>query len=322
VAAPWAYLKVAEGCDRACGFCAIPTFRGKQRSRSHRDLMAEAESLAVGGPGGQPVREIVLVAQDLASYGRDRATGRGARAAAGGGAVTPIIELVRDVSSLFDRTRLLYLYPSALTDELAETIVATGVPYFDLSLQHVSRPHLARMRRWGAGERFLDRIERIRRLDDRATFRSSFILGYPGETEDDHDRLLGFLESAQLDWAGFFLFSPEDGTHALTLADPVPRSLALERLRECSEIQDSITAIRRDRLVGERRAVLVDARGVGRTIHEAPEIDGVVRVPESLSPGTLAELSITASLGTDLVAELSDGAAAAPAGALAGAGSP
>jgi ribosomal protein S12 methylthiotransferase len=304
--APWAYLKVAEGCDRACGFCAIPTFRGKQRSRRHADLMAEAESLAAGGPGGHQVREIVLVAQDLASFGRDRSTGRGARAAAGIGAVAPIIELVRDVSPLFDRTRLLYLYPSALTDELAEIIVATGVPYFDLSLQHVSRPHLARMRRWGEGERFLERIARIRDLDSNATFRSSFILGYPGETEDDHDRLLGFLESAQLDWAGFFLFSPEEGTHALTLADQVPRSLALERLGECSEIQDSITALRRDQLVGQRRTVLVDSPGVGRTIHEAPEIDGVVRVPWSLEPGTLIELTIAASLGTDLRAEAVD----------------
>jgi len=320
--APWAYLKVAEGCDRACGFCAIPTFRGKQRSRRHANLMAEAESLAAGGPDGQPVREIVLVAQDLASYGRDRAAGRGARSAAGARAVAPIIELVRDVSALFDRTRLLYLYPSALTDELAETIVATGVPYFDLSLQHVSRPHLARMRRWGAGERFLDRIERIRGLDTHATFRSSFILGYPGETEEDHDRLLAFLESAQLDWAGFFLFSPEDGTHALTLADPVPRALALERLGECSELQDSITADRRDQLVGQRRTVLVDAPGVGRTIHEAPEIDGVVRVPESFAPGTLAEFAITASLGTDVEAEISGGPSrASRAAALASAGS-
>jgi ribosomal protein S12 methylthiotransferase len=320
--APWAYLKVAEGCDRACGFCAIPTFRGKQRSRRHADLMAEAEALAAGGPGGQPVREIVLVAQDLASYGRDRAGGRGARAAAGGSAVAPIIELVRAVSALFDRTRLLYLYPSALTDELAETVVATGVPYFDLSLQHVSRPHLARMRRWGAGEKFLDRIERIRRLDAQATFRSSFILGYPGETEEDHDRLLDFLESAQLDWAGFFLFSPEDGTHALTLADQVPRSLALERLAECSELQDGITADRRDQLVGQRRTVLVDAPGVGRTVHEAPEIDGVVRVPNSLPPGTLAELSITASLGTDLEAALGGDPSPVPGAALAGAASP
>jgi ribosomal protein S12 methylthiotransferase len=304
--APWAYLKVAEGCDRACGFCAIPSFRGKQRSRRHGDLLAEAEALATGGPGGQPVREIVLVAQDLASYGRDRASGRGARSAAGAGAVAPIIELVRDVSALFDRTRLLYLYPSALTDELAATIVATGVPYFDLSLQHVSRPHLARMRRWGAGERFLDRISWIRRLDAQATFRSSFILGYPGETEEDHDRLLGFLESAQLDWAGFFLFSPEEGTHAVTLADQVPKGLALERLQECSELQDAITANRRDQLVGQRRTVLVDTPGIGRTIHEAPEIDGVVRVPESLAPGTLIELLISASLGTDLEAVLPD----------------
>jgi len=301
--APWAYLKVAEGCDRACGFCAIPSFRGAQRSRRPADLLAEAALLAAGGPGGQPVREIVLVAQDLASYGRDRAAGRGRRSVTGARAVAPIIELVRDVSALFDRTRLLYLYPSALTDELAEAIVATGVPYFDLSLQHVSRPHLARMRRWGEGERFLSRIERIRGLDPAATFRSSFILGYPGETEEDHDRLLAFLEAAQLDWAGFFLFSPEDGTHAVTLGDGVPRALALERLQECSELQDRITADRRDQLVGQRRSVLVDAPSVGRTVHEAPEIDGVVRVPASLAPGELVELTITASLGTDVEAE-------------------
>jgi ribosomal protein S12 methylthiotransferase len=319
--APWAYLKVAEGCDRTCGFCAIPSFRGKQRSRRSEDLLAEAELLAAGGPGGQPVREIVLVAQDLASYGRDRSAGRGARAASGARAVAPIVELVRAVSALFDRTRLLYLYPSALSDELVDTIIETGVPYFDLSLQHVSRAHLARMRRWGEGDRFLQRIERIRRLDALATFRSSFILGYPGETEDDHDRLLGFLESAQLDWAGFFLFSSESGTHAESREDQVPRSLALERLQECSEIQDSITANRRDRLVGERRTVLVDSPGSGRTIHEAPEIDGIVRVPGGLEPGSLVDLTITASLGTDLEADTVVAPGPRP-DALAGLGAP
>ena len=116
-----------------------------------------------------------------------------------------------------ERTRLLYLYPSGLTDELIETVLSTGVPYFDLSLQHVARPLLARMRRWGDGDRFLRRIADIRAADPDATFRSSFILGYPGETERDHDLLLEFLEAAQLDWAGFFPFSREDGTHAAGL---------------------------------------------------------------------------------------------------------
>jgi len=308
--APWAYVKVAEGCDRICGFCAIPSFRGKQRSRGTDEIMAEVALLLAGGstPGGDaapPLREIVLVAQDLASYGRDRSR-PGERVKAGR---SPIAALTRAVSARVDRTRLLYLYPSGLTDELIEAVVATGVPYFDLSLQHVSRPLLARMRRWGDGERFLRRIADIRRLDDQATFRSSFILGYPGETERDHDRLLEFLAEGQLDWAGFFPFSPEVGTHAADLPDQVPAELALERLRECAELQDGITAARRDLLVGQRRQVLVDSPGRGRTVHEAPEIDGIVRLPPDTVAGDLLDVEIVAAEGPDLHAVRVDAAA-------------
>ena len=135
------------------------------------------------------------------------------------------------------------------------------------------------MRRWGDGERFLRRIADIRSAEPDATFRSSFILGYPGETERDHDLLLQFLQDAQLDWAGFFPFSNEVGTHAAGLGDQVPAELALERLRECTELQDAITAAKRDRLIGSVRRVLVDAPGQGRTVHEAPEIDGIVQLP-------------------------------------------
>ena len=181
-----------------------------------------------------------------------------------------------------------------------EAIVATGVPYFDLSLQHVSRPLLARMRRWGDGARFLDRIESIRRLAPDATLRSSFILGYPGETEDDHDRLLAFLETAQLDWAGFFPFSREEGTTAVNLPGQVPEELALERLRECSEIQDTITERKRRALVGRRLEVLVDRPGRARSVHEAPEIDGIVRVPEELPAGALVSVEVRGSAGPDL----------------------
>jgi ribosomal protein S12 methylthiotransferase len=297
--APWAYVKVAEGCDRICGFCAIPSFRGKQRSRAMGDILDEVAALARGDDTTAGVREIVLVAQDLASYGRDRTSGR---REVGTGRPMPIVTLTRAVAELVPRTRLLYLYPSGLTDDLVSAVLATGVPYFDLSLQHVSRPLLARMRRWGDGERFLRRIGEIRQAEPAATFRSSFILGYPGETEEDHDALLAFLREAQLDWAGFFPFSPEEGTHAVGLADQVPPDLALERLRECAELQDGITARRRDALVGERRQVLVDSPGIARTVHEAPEIDGVVHVPTSLPVGDLVDVVVTGSLGTDLVA--------------------
>ena len=296
---PWAYVKIAEGCDRRCGFCAIPTFRGDQRSRSTDEILTEARALVAGG-----VREVVLIAQDLASWGHDRRrAGRGeAVEVLDEGGSQPLIELTRTLSREVERVRLLYLYPSGLTSGLIETILATGVPYFDLSLQHASRPMLRAMRRWGDGDRFLERIATIRRADPDATFRSSFILGYPGETEEDQRELLGFIEAAQLDWAGFFTFSAEDGTYAEGLANQVPRELALERLREVSEVQDAITARRRDALVGTRQRLLIDAPGVGRSVRECPEIDGIVMVHRSLVVGTLVDCDIVASHGTDLEA--------------------
>ena len=177
---PWAYVKVAEGCDRACGFCAIPSFRGPQRSRSVESILAEVEALGA--------QEIVLVAQDLAAFGRDQGVGE-----------RSIVPLVEAVAERAPRVRLLYLYPSDLTDGLIDVMCRTGTPYFDLSLQHVSRPLLRRMRRWGDGARFLERIRTIREREPDSAFRSNFIVGYPGETEADHDALLRFVEEAQLD---------------------------------------------------------------------------------------------------------------------------
>ncbi len=231
--APWAYVKAAEGCDRRCGFCAIPSFRGRQRSRSLESILAEIDALGVS--------EVVLVAQDLASYGRDQSS----RSMQVRTKEPGIVELVEAAAARVPRVRLLYLYPSSLTDRLIEAICATGVPYFDLSLQHASGRLLRRMRRWGSAERFLERIARIRSVAPGAALRSAFILGYPGETEEDHDELLSFVETAELDWAGFFSFSAESGTYAAGLPGQVPVELAAERLRECSELQDAITARRR-----------------------------------------------------------------------------
>jgi len=276
-------VKIAEGCDRACGFCAIPSFRGPQRSRTVEQILTEVEQL--------DAVEIVLVAQDLASYGRDQ--GRGERR---------IVSRGEAASARAPRTRLLYLYPSDLSDTLIDAVCATGVPYFDLSLQHVSRPLLRHMRRWGDGERFLARIESIRRREPEAAFRSNFIVGYPGETEEDHDLLLRFVEEAQLDWCGFFAYSEEAGTYSSTLDGKVDEALRSERLAELGELQDAITARRRDMLVGRRVEVLVDEPGVGRTHREAPEIDGVVHVPAGLAAGTFAEVTVIAAAGCDLEA--------------------
>ena len=284
--APWAYVKIAEGCDRTCGFCAIPSFRGPQRSRDVASILDEVDALGA--------REIVLVAQDLASYGKDRPTELGAGS---------IVALVHAVGERADWVRLLYLYPSDLSDELIDAICATGVPYFDLSLQHVSKPLLRRMRRWGDGERFARRIADIRRRQVDAAFRSNFIVGYPGETEADHDELLAFVEQAELDWCGFFAYSAEEGTYAAGLDAQVPERLAGERLAELRELQDGITARKRDQLIGSTVRVLVDEPGTARSHREAPEIDGVVEVPEILAVGSFHEVVVRSALGTDLVAE-------------------
>lgn len=161
------------------------------------------------------------------------------------------------------------------------------------------------MRRWGDGDRFLRRIADIRNREPEAAFRSNFIVGYPGETEDDHDQLLRFVEEAQLDWCGFFAYSREDGTYAADLADrdgTVDEGLMHERLAELRELQDDITAARRDELIGARTEVLVDSVGVGRSHREAPEIDGIVHVAAELEAGALVEVEIVDALGPDLVA--------------------
>jgi ribosomal protein S12 methylthiotransferase len=282
--APWAYVKIAEGCDRTCGFCAIPTFRGPQRSRTPESILAEVDQLGA--------REIVLVAQDLASYGKD-VPGLGA------GSIVPLVE---KVAAAVPWVRLLYLYPSDLSDGLIDVICSGPVAYFDLSLQHVSKPLLRRMRRWGDGERFLRRIDDIRSRRPDAAFRTNFIVGYPGETENDHDQLLSFVERAQLDWCGFFAFSREEGTYAADLDAQVSSELVAERLGELRSMQDDITARKREALIGSTVEVLVDASGVARSHREAPEIDGIIEVPSSLAAGSFATVTISDAMGPDLIA--------------------
>ena len=282
---PWAYLKVAEGCDRACGFCSIPSFRGPQRSREINSILEEVESLQV--------KEVVLVAQDLAAYGRDQGVGE-----------KSIIPLIEEITQRVDWVRLLYLYPSELNQQLIDVMCSLTVPYFDLSLQHVSSPLMRRMKRWGDAERFRDLISEIRRNSPSAVFRSNFIVGYPGETEEDQDQLIDFIKEMQLDWCGFFSFSDEQGTYASGLEGKIDRSLIIERLKELSCLQDEITSSKRDALIGERISVLVDSHGVGRTYREAPEIDGVVSVPDSCQVGEFTDLIVKGSLGPDLEADL------------------
>ena len=279
---PFAYLKAAEGCDRKCGFCAIPSFRGRQRSREVEDLVAEARTLGS--------KEIVVVAQDLASYGKDLYGEK------------RLVELIHRLGEVAHWVRLVYIYPSELNAELIDAIGASALQYFDLSLQHVSRPLLRRMRRPGGADDYLRKIAAIRERFPDAVFRSNFIVGYPGETEEDHDSLLAFLEQARLDWVAFFPYSREAGTYADSLVAQVPGALASERLAEASEVAERISLLRRSAQVGRELEVIVQRRGEARSYMEAPEIDGLVRVPVDLQVGGIYTVRVSASDGIDLIA--------------------
>jgi ribosomal protein S12 methylthiotransferase len=291
---PYAYLKVAEGCDKPCTFCAIPSIRGKQRSRRPVEIRAELESLVDSG-----VKEVVLVAQDLAAYGRDIDAP---------GGLPDLLSFLADVNGL-GRLRLLYLHPREISERLLFQIIDNDVvaPYFDLSLQHVSGALLRRMKRPGNQEKHASLVERIRELDPGATLRSSFIVGFPGETDDDVDLLGEFLSDARLDWAGFFPYSAEPGTPAADMDPQVPREVAMERLRYLSSLQEEVTEGRNAEWLGCVDRVLIDqiedGVPVGRSHRQAPEIDGVVRL-DTGSEGEWAMVEYTAVYGPDMEARV------------------
>ncbi|MFH1329193.1 MAG: 30S ribosomal protein S12 methylthiotransferase RimO [Actinomycetota bacterium] len=293
-ATPYAYLKVAEGCDKPCTFCAIPQFRGPQRSRRPAEVRAEAAALAAAGVG-----EVVLVAQDLTGYGQDLGTP---------GGLADLLRFLSDVEGL-RRLRLLYLHPREVSEALIGEMAGNPLvaPYFDLSLQHSSGRLLRAMRRPGDGDAHLALVERIRTTVPEAALRSSFIVGFPGETDDDTQGLAAFLEAARLDWAGFFPFSPEEGTPAADLPGQVPPEEAAERERLLASIQERITAERNAAQVGKVAEVLVDlvedGTPVGRSHREAPEIDGMVLLDRGRA-GEWLRARVTGSYGSDTVAEV------------------
>lgn len=291
---PYAYVKVAEGCDKLCTFCAIPQFRGKQRSRTPDNIRAEVAGLTAAGVG-----EVVLVAQDLAAYGRD---------AGFDGGIVELVRLVAGVPGL-RRLRLYYLYPREIRSELIEAMaeLPTVVNYFDLSLQHVAPDLLRAMKRPGSGDSHLDLIDRIRRLAPDAALRSSFIIGFPGETEDQVEELADFLRTARMDWVGLFPYSPEEGTPAATFPGRVEYDLIMERLRYVQSVQDDITHSQNAAQIGRTVEVLVDqvedGQAVARSYRQAPEIDGVVLL-DAGEPGDWLQAEIQGAFGTDLEARV------------------
>ncbi|MGD9520485.1 MAG: 30S ribosomal protein S12 methylthiotransferase RimO [Tepidiphilus sp.] len=300
----YAYLKISEGCNHRCTFCIIPSLRGDLVSRPIHEIMAEAEALVESG-----VKEILVVSQDTAAYGVDLkyrtgfVDGRPVR--------QRLTELARLLGELGVWIRLHYVYPYPSVDELIP-LMAEGkiLPYLDVPFQHASPRILKAMQRPAATERVLERIRRWREICPDLTIRSTFITGFPGETEEDFDLLLQFLEEAQLDRVGAFAYSPVEGAAANALPGAVPEEVREERRVRLLQWQEDISTQRLERWIGRRITVLVeevDEEGaLARSSADAPEIDGLVIIPngEDLQPGQFAEVLVTDCDVHDLYAEV------------------
>ena len=281
------YLKVSEGCDHGCAFCAIPLMRGKHRSFALDEIVREAQLLELQG-----AREVNLVAQDLAHYGRDLRDG--AR-------LSELLEaLLRETSIPWIRN--MYLYSAGITPRLLEVIAAQPriVPYLDMPMQHASDAVLERMRRPERQRTIREKVARFREAVPGVAIRTTCIVGFPGETEDDVAQLLDFLREIEFERVGVFTYSPQEGTRAATLDDDVPESVKRERLEAVQELQRHITAERYESRVGDMAPVLIEAAAGadglarGRLPWQADDIDGVTWVRTEAAPGSLIETRVTA----------------------------
>ena len=296
----YAYLKISEGCNHRCSFCIIPSMRGDLVSRPIGEVMNEAENLVNAG-----VSEILVISQDTSAYGVDVKyrsgfwNGRPVR--------TRMTELAKALGELGVWVRLHYVYPYPHVDEVIP-LMADGLilPYLDVPFQHASPRILKAMKRPASSENNLARINAWREICPDITIRSTFITGFPGETDDDFEMLLDFLEEAQLDRVGCFAYSAVDGAAANNLADPVPESLKQERLARFMEVQEAISAAKLKSKIGRLETVLVDSvegdEAIGRTKADAPDIDGVVYLEgaDGLMPGDLVEIEVINADGHDL----------------------
>ena len=277
------YLKVSEGCDHGCAFCAIPLMRGRHRSFSLDDLIHEARELERQG-----AVEVNLVAQDLAHYGRDLRDG---------------VRLPELLESLLRETsipwfRLLYLYSAGLTPRLLEVMSRESriVPYLDMPIQHASDAVLERMRRPERERTIREKVRRVRDAVPDVAIRTTCIVGFPGETGEDFQRLLDFLEEVQFERVGAFSYSPQEGTRAHAMADDVPDDVKGERLERLLDLQRAVTADRYERFVGKRTRGIVDRRGdtlEARAMWQADDIDGITVLEGDAAPGSIVDMTIT-----------------------------
>jgi ribosomal protein S12 methylthiotransferase len=304
-----AYIKIAEGCDHPCSFCIIPQLRGKFRSRPLASIVAEAKSLIAQG-----VREITLIGQDTTCYGEDLApdaiTGKRPELADLLDALAPLPGL--------KWLRFLYAYPNKITTRLLESIAKhdTVANYLDVPLQHASTNVLKLMRRGGTSDRFLEIIAKARKTVPGLVLRTSFIVGFPGETEQDFEELCAFITAAQIDWLGVFSYSDEEGAGAFDLDQKVPKRTIESRRRKLMKLQQRISKKARKQWIGRELDILVEGESEetellwqGRSLDQAPEIDGKVLINdfgphEVLVPGTFYRAQITESHDYDVVARI------------------
>ncbi|MFE0459751.1 30S ribosomal protein S12 methylthiotransferase RimO [Kitasatospora sp. NPDC058965] len=293
---PVASIKLASGCDRRCSFCAIPAFRGSFISRRPADVLNEAVWLA-----GQGVREVVLVSENNTSYGKDL------------GDIRLLETLLSEIAAVpgVERVRVSYLQPAEMRPGLIDAMTGTAgvLPYFDLSFQHSAPAVLRRMRRFGNTEQFLELLRTIRAKAPQAGARSNFIVGFPGETEEDFAELERFVTEAGLDAIGVFGYSDEDGTEAAGFDGKLPEDVVADRLAKLTRLAEELTAQRAEQRIGTEVEVLVegieDGEVVGRAAHQAPETDGLTTLTgvPGAAVGQFYRAVVTASEGVDLVAE-------------------
>ena len=290
---PWAPLKIASGCDRRCSFCAIPYFRGSFVSRRPHEIMDEARWLVANG-----VTELFLVSENTTSYGKDL------------GDLQLMEKILPEIAAIdgVERVRLSYLQPAEMRPTLIQAMIATPktMPYFDLSFQHTSPTVLRRMRRFGDNEKFLHLINQIRVLSPEAGIRSNFIVGFPGETQEDFDELATFITQAKLDAVGVFGYSDEDNTEALNLGEKVDADVIAQRLETLSSLADEMVSSRAQARIGEQIRVLIEDAELqeGRAAHQGPEVDGSTSfIGTDFTVGQYVNAVVIDSMGADLVAK-------------------
>ena len=300
-----AYLKIAEGCNHTCSFCIIPTIRGQHRSRTQESVVREARSLVEAG-----VKELNLISQDTTYFGMDHWEGAGRRAKPTSGVDSSrgesLASLLRELNKIEGQfwIRLLYTHPAHWSDELIETIAACEkvTSYVDIPLQHISEHMLKVMNRKTGSTYIRDLLARMRRGIPDLAIRTTFITGFPGETQEDHEELLQFIRSFRFEHCGIFQYSREEGTRANKLPGHLHHMTIKARHRELTSAIDQVADAVNQKQLGRTRAVLVEEEGIARSEWDAPDIDGRIFVPAGLPVGEFANVTITDHRGYDLVA--------------------